>query len=121
LSRLRWILKRQEELVAIVYDWGKSWGGAYVAFTSERMIFLKEGPFLKSGLVDSEIAWTTVTEIRRADKPVFLLGFELTVTGEQAAVISPGDTMTAQDTDKLLAALRQFLKAPGQLNQPVQE
>jgi|tagenome__1003787_1003787.scaffolds.fasta_scaffold20851593_2 hypothetical protein len=64
-SRLRWILRRDEALVAVTKSGGWRELERYLVFTSSRILIVREGNFLNDGDVDQELPWTSVRTVAK--------------------------------------------------------
>lgn len=64
-SRLRWILREGETLVAVAKSGGWLELERYLIFTSARILIVREGNFLSDGHVDQELPWTSVHAIAK--------------------------------------------------------
>jgi hypothetical protein len=62
-SRLRWILREGETLVAVARSGGWLELERYLIFTSARIFVVRQGNFLSDGVVDQELPWTSVHAI----------------------------------------------------------
>lgn len=64
-SRLRWILREGEELVAVAKSGGWLELERYLVFTDARALVVRQGTFLSDGVVDQELPWTSVRTVGR--------------------------------------------------------
>ena len=120
-KRLRWILSRDEELLAVAYGttslWVLSFG--YIAFTRRRILLLKEGSFFKEGRVDREIPWTDVSAIRRSPKRGVACGPDLIVSAAEDFKIHMNDEVTSVEADALVSELGVLVQGSEALSRDV--
>ena len=64
-SRLRWILREGEALVAVTKSGGWRELERYLVFTSSRILIVREGNFLSDGDVDQELPWSSVRAVAK--------------------------------------------------------
>lgn len=85
-SRLRWILRDDEALVALTRSGGWLELERFLVFTSNRMLIVRQGNFLSDGLVDQELLWTSVRSVTKVTDSDRDDGFDLRIewaTGEK--------------------------------------
>jgi hypothetical protein len=62
-SRLRWILREDETVVAVTKSGGWLELERYLVFTSSRILIVREGNFLSDGDIDQDLPWTSVRTV----------------------------------------------------------
>ncbi|WP_166503548.1 hypothetical protein [Modestobacter italicus] len=78
-SRLRWILREGETLVAVTKSGGWRELERYLVFTSSRILIVREGNFLSDGDVDQELPWTSVRTVAKVPDSDRDDGFDLRI------------------------------------------
>lgn len=86
-SRLRWILREGETLVAVTKAGGWRELERYLVFTNSRILIGREGNFLGTGEVDQELPWTSVRAIAKVPDSDRDDGFDLRI--EHGAIEKP--------------------------------
>jgi hypothetical protein len=90
-SRLRWILREGEALVAVTKSGGWLELERYLVFTSSRILIVREGNFVSDGDVDQELSWASVRAIAKVPDSDRDDGFDLRI--EHGAAEKP-DVLT---------------------------
>ncbi|MGY2001706.1 hypothetical protein [Blastococcus sp. SYSU DS1024] len=78
-SRLRWILRESEALVAVTKSGGWLELERYLVFTSSRILIVRQGNFLSDGDVDQDVPWTSVRSIAKVPDSDRDDGFDLRI------------------------------------------
>jgi hypothetical protein len=78
-SRLRWILREDEALVAVTKSGGWRELERYLLFTSSRILIVRQGNFLSDGDVDQELPWPSVRTIAKVPGSDRDDGFDLRI------------------------------------------
>ncbi|MGY1827023.1 hypothetical protein [Blastococcus sp. SYSU DS0541] len=78
-SRLRWILRDGEALVAVTKSGGWRELERYLIFTSSRILIVRQGNFLSDGDVDLEFPWTSVRTVAKVPDSDRDDGFDLRI------------------------------------------
>jgi hypothetical protein len=107
-SRLRWILRDGETLVAVTKSGGWRELERYLVFTSNRILIVRQGNFLSDGDVDQELPWTSVRTVAKVPDSDRDDGFDLRIEyGEkpEAGTFALRDSSVTHRGDDLVERL----------------
>ena len=109
-SRLRWIVRDGEALVALTRSGGWLELERFLVFTSSRVLVVREGNFLGERDIDQEISWTAVLSVTKSPGSDRDDGFDLRIeyaTGEKidAKTFALRDSSLTHHGDAMLERL----------------
>lgn len=87
VSRLRWVLREGEALVAVAKSGGWRELERFLVFTSNRVLVVRQGNFLGEGEVDHELPWTLVHSVAKVPGSDRDDGFDLRI--EHGTAVKP--------------------------------